>query len=173
MANAENNNTLQFLFLFVLICFYLCCFCYSMDNISSIAPYTFWCICFLLVSLVLSCICISISMGDGWMHPECWFTDAICSCGKWSVSNSDREKRRKRRKRNKNYFLFRSSYHAVPRNFEYLFCYREFNGIPQNSYGYAGFLQNISNRFAADFTKLNREGIKASSFAPKHRSPKR
>ena len=64
-------------------------------------------------------------------------------------------------------FLFRSSYHAVPRNFEYLFCYREFNGIPQNSYGYAGFLQNISNRFAADFTKLNSEGIKASSFAPK------
>ena len=48
-----------------------------------------------------------------------------------------------------------------------LFYYREFNGIPQNSYGYVGFLQNISNRFAADFTKLNREGIKASSFAPK------
>ena len=66
-----------------------------------------------------------------------------------------------------NYFLFRSSYHAVPRNFEYLFYYREFNEIPQNSYGYVGFLQNISNRFAADFTKLNREGIKASSFAPK------
>ena len=167
MANAENNKTLQFLFLFVLICFYLCCFCYSMDNISSIAPYTFWCICFLLVSLVLSCICISISMGDGWMHPECWFTDAICSCGKWSVSNSDREKRRKRSKRKENYFLFRSSYHAVPRNFEYLFYYRELNEIPQNSYGYVGFLQNISNRFAADFTKLNREGIKASSFAPK------
>ena len=76
---------------------------------------------FLLVSLVLSCICISISMGDGWMHPECWFTDAICSCGKWSVSNSDREKRRKRRKRKENYFLFRSSYHSVPRIFEYLF----------------------------------------------------
>ena len=37
------------------------------------------------------------------------------------MSNSDREKRRKRRKRNKNYFLFRSSYHAVPRNFEYFF----------------------------------------------------
>ena len=48
-----------------------------------------------------------------------------------------------------------------------MFYYREFNGIPQNSYGYAGFLQNISNRFAADFTKLNREGIKASFFAPK------
>ena len=83
------------------------------------------------------------------------------------MSNSDREKRRKRRKRKENYFLFRSSYHAVPRNFEYLFYYREFNEIPQNSYGYVGFLQNISNRFAADFTKLNREGIKASFFAPK------
>ena len=83
------------------------------------------------------------------------------------MSNSDREKRRKRRKRKENYFLFRSSYHAVPRNFEYLFYYRELNEIPQNSYGYVGFLQNISNRFAADFTKLNREGIKASFFAPK------
>ena len=81
------------------------------------------------------------------------------------MSNSDREKRGKRRKRK--LFFFRSSYHAVPRNFEYLFYYREFNEIPQNSYGYVGFLQNISNRFAADFTKLNREGIKASSFAPK------
>ena len=89
--------------------------------ISSIVLFTFGVIVFLLVSLVLSCICISISMGDGWMHPECWFTDAICSCGKWSVSNSDREKRRKRRKRKENYFLFRSSYHAVPRNFDYLF----------------------------------------------------
>ena len=146
----------------------MCCFCYFINNISSIVLFTFGVFVFLLVSLVLSCICISISMGDGWMHPECWFTDAICSCGKWSVSNSDREKRRKRRKRKENYFLFRSSYHAVPRNFEYLFYYREFNEIPQNSSGYVGFLQNISNRFAADFTKPNREGIKAFPLHQRH-----
>ena len=114
LASAENNNILQFVFLVVLL--WICVvFVILLITFHRLSPLHFGVFVFLLVSLVLSCICISISMGDGWMHPECWFTDAICSCGKWSVSNSDREKRRKRSKRKENYFLFRSSYHSVPR----------------------------------------------------------
>ena len=67
---------------FLCICICICiCFCFCI------------CICICFTHFVTTVFVFLLVWGDGWVHPECWFTDAICPCRKWSVSNSDREER--------------------------------------------------------------------------------